>query len=65
MDSFMTDLNDGKLKKDICVQIDKVFTGTDEEIKNELESYQSLLEIGIIEQVSNDEQEPILKKTRK
>ena len=65
MDSFMTDLNDGKLKKDICVQTGKVFTGTDGEIKNELECYQSLLEIGIIEQVSNDEQGPILKKTRK
>lgn len=65
MDSFMTDLNDGKLKKDICAQNGKVFMGSNEEIKSELESYQSLLESGIIRQELKDEQGPILKKTRK
>ena len=65
MNSFMRKLNSGEIKKDVCVQTGKVFTGTDEEIKSELESYQSLLESGIIKQESKDEQGPILEKTRK
>lgn len=65
MNSFMGKLNSGEIKKDISVQTGKVFTGIDEEIKSELESYQSLLESGIIKQESKDEQGPILKKIRK
>lgn len=65
MDSFMTDLNDGKLKKDICSQTGKVFMGSNEEIKSELESYQSLLRSGMIEQQSKEEQGPVLKKKLK
>lgn len=65
MDSFINDLNNGKLKKDICAQPGKVFMGSNDEIKSELESYQSLLKSGIIRQELKDEQGPILKKTRK
>lgn len=65
MDSFMNDLNDGKLEKDICAQTGKVFMGSNEEIKSELEGYQSLLESGIIRQELKDEHGSILKKTRK
>lgn len=65
IDSFMEKLNNGEIKKDICVQTGKVFMGSNEEIKSELESYQSLLEAGIIRQQLKDEQGPILKKKLK
>lgn len=65
MNSFMEKLNNGEIKKDICVQTGKVFTRSNEEIISELESYQSLLESGIIEQDSKEEQEPVLKKKLK
>ena len=39
----MEKLNSGEIKKDICIQTGKVFTGTDKEIESELGSYQSLL----------------------
>lgn len=65
MSSFMKKLNSGKLKKDTCPQTGKEFTGSEEEIENELKSYQSLLDSGIIEQATKDEQGPVKKLTRK
>lgn len=62
MDSFIKKLKSGEIKKDICAQTGKIFTGTDEEIRSELESYQRLLESGIIKQESNEEQGLVLKK---
>lgn len=64
MNSFMGKLNNGEMKKDICVQTGKIFTGADEEIRSELENYQTLLESGMIGQESKEEQVPIFKKTR-
>lgn len=43
------------------VQVGKKFTGTEEEVNKELESYQRLLDSGIIEEAAKKEQGPVKK----
>lgn len=57
MSQFMDKLKNGELTLDTCpqVKIGKEFSGTTEEVNRELESYQKLLESGIVDEILEEE----------
>ena len=61
MKRFLKRLNGGMFKKDTCPQESREFYGTEEEVKRELESYQRLLDSGIIEEATKEEHGPVKK----
>lgn len=68
MNEFMRKLKSGELKIETCPQVEIEEELTEKEIIKKLESYQKLLESGIIEDVAkskNEEQNPVLKFNKK
>lgn len=59
MKRFFEKLNGGVFKKDICSHAGREFNGTEEEVQSELESYQQLLNNGIIDEAVKEEQGPV------
>ena len=66
MNQFIKKLKNGELKIETCPQIETGEELTEEFIIQQLEKYQKILDnIGIIGEIQQEEQGPILKKTRK
>lgn len=65
MNQFIEKLKSGKLKIEICPQVEVGPELTEDFIIQQLESYQKLLDSEIIEKNTKGEQGPILKKIRK
>ena len=66
MRKFMEKLKSGEIKIETCPQVETGEELTEEFILQQLEKYQKLLDnIGIIGEMSKENQGPILKKTRK
>lgn len=61
MKQFLENLKDGKLKIEICPQIETEEELTEEFIIQQLEYYQKLLDSGIIDKLTKEEQEPVKK----
>lgn len=61
MNQFIEKLKNGELKIEICPQVEAGSELTEENILKQLESYQRLLESGIIEEATKEEQGPVKK----
>ena len=61
MKRFMKKLENGEMTIETCPQIESGIELNEEFIAQEIEKYQALLESGIIERISNEEQEPVKK----
>lgn len=61
MKRFMKKLENSEIKVETCPQIESGIELNEEFIAQEIEKYQALLESGIIERVSNEEQVPVKK----
>lgn len=61
MKRFMKKLENGEITIETCPQIESGIELNEEFISQEIEKYQALLESGIIERISNEEQVPVKK----
>lgn len=61
MKRFMKKLENSEIKVETCPQIESGIELNEEFIAQEIEKYQALLESGIIERISNEEQVPVKK----
>lgn len=61
MKRFMKKLENSEIKEETCPQIESGIELNEEFIAQEIEKYQALLESGIIERISNEEQVPVKK----
>lgn len=61
MKRFMKKLESGEIKIEACPQIELEDESTKVSMSKEIEKYQALLESGIIERISNEEQVPVKK----
>lgn len=61
MKRFMKKLENGEITIETCPQIESGIELNEEFIAQEIEKYQALLESGIIERISNEEQGPVKK----
>ncbi len=61
MKRFMKKLENGEMTIETCPQIESGIELNEEFIAQEIEKYQALLESGIIERISNEEQGPVKK----
>lgn len=61
MKRFMKKLENDEITIEMCPQIESGIELNDEFIAQEIEKYQALLESGIIERISNEEQGPVKK----
>ena len=61
MKRFMKKLENGEMTIETCPQIEFGIELNEEFIAQEIEKYQALLESGIIERISNEEQGPVKK----
>ena len=61
MKRFMKKLENSEIKVETCPQIESGIELNEEFVAQEIEKYQALLESGIIERISNEEQGPVKK----
>ena len=61
MKRFMKKLENSEIKVETCPQIESGIELNEEFVAQEIEKYQALLESGIIERISNEEQVPVKK----
>ena len=61
MKRFMKKLENSEIKVETCPQIESGIELNEEFVAQEIEKYQALLESGIIDRISNEEQVPVKK----